>query len=237
VAAIGRNSSPIPAASANRHRSCLRALSSRLPTGHVRFAWSGRDLRTRPAKVEPARLQNGSRHRRHPIIGADRSDRRTVGTTRLTPCRGGAKRLVRPARQICALLMGKTGSDRRTVKMTRDPTRTSIGEMGEHWTKLPMISTLDDICWKWSKRASSTSIVASLYRPRWYPSTWFNNGTEMPHDSRLLSAYLSVASAAKEARYNAPQRSDGGALIACFQASVAALRSRTSSGHGVCAST
>jgi hypothetical protein len=31
-------------------------------------------------------------------------------------------------------------------------------------TKLPMISTLDDICWKWSKRASSTSIVASLYR-------------------------------------------------------------------------
>ena len=28
-------------------------------------------------------------------------------------------------------------------------------------TKLPMISTLDDICWKWSKRASSTSIVAS----------------------------------------------------------------------------
>ena len=33
-----------------------------------------------------------------------------------------------------------------------------------HWTKLPMISTLDDICWKWSKRASSTSIVARLYR-------------------------------------------------------------------------
>jgi len=31
-------------------------------------------------------------------------------------------------------------------------------------TKLPMISTLDDICWKWSKRASSTSIVASLWR-------------------------------------------------------------------------
>jgi hypothetical protein len=45
-----------------------------------------------------------------------------------------------------------------------NPTRTSIAEMGEHWTKLPMISTLDDICWKWSKRASSTSIVASLYR-------------------------------------------------------------------------
>ena len=36
----------------------------------------------------------------------------------------------------------------------------------------------------------------------------------MSHDSRLLSAYLSVASAAKEARYNAPQRSDVGALIA-----------------------
>src|SRR5215813_10448127 len=44
------------------------------------------------------------------------------------------------------------------------PIRTSTAEMGEHWTKLPMISTLDDICWKWSKRASSTSIVASLYR-------------------------------------------------------------------------
>jgi hypothetical protein len=72
---------------------------------------------------------------------------------------------------------------------------------------------------------------------RWYPSTWFNNGAETSHDSRLLSAYLSVASAAKEARFNAPQRSDGGALIACFQAAVAALRSRTSSGHGVCAST
>ena len=27
-----------------------------------------------------------------------------------------------------------------------------------------MISTWDDICWVWSKRASSTSIVASLYR-------------------------------------------------------------------------
>src|SRR6516162_5408045 len=33
---------------------------------------------------------------------------------------------------------------------------------------------------------------------RWYPSTWFSNSTEMLHDSRLLSAYLSVASAAKE---------------------------------------
>jgi len=32
------------------------------------------------------------------------------------------------------------------------------------WTRLPMISTLDDICWIWSKRASSTSVVASLYR-------------------------------------------------------------------------
>src|SRR5262249_23845945 len=31
-------------------------------------------------------------------------------------------------------------------------------------TKLPMIQTLDDTCWKWSKRASSTSIVASLHR-------------------------------------------------------------------------
>jgi hypothetical protein len=36
-------------------------------------------------------------------------------------------------------------------------------KMGEHWTKLSMISTLDDIWWIWSKRASSTSIVASLY--------------------------------------------------------------------------
>jgi CRISPR/Cas system-associated exonuclease Cas4 (RecB family) len=42
--------------------------------------------------------------------------------------------------------------------------------------------------------------------------------------------YLSVAAAAEEAF------SDGGTLIASFQASVAALRSRTSSGHGVCAS-
>jgi hypothetical protein len=31
-------------------------------------------------------------------------------------------------------------------------------------TKLPMVSTLDDIRRKWSKRASGTSIVASLYR-------------------------------------------------------------------------
>jgi hypothetical protein len=45
-----------------------------------------------------------------------------------------------------------------------DPTRTSIAEIGEHWTKLPMISTLDDIWYIWSKRAASTSIVASLYR-------------------------------------------------------------------------
>src|SRR5258708_7764785 len=80
--------------------------------------------------------------------------------------------------------------------------------------------------------ALSRARTASL----WYPSTWFSDATEMSHDSRLLPAYLNVASAAKEARYNAPQRSDGGALIACFQASVAALRSRTSSGHGVCAS-
>ncbi len=36
--------------------------------------------------------------------------------------------------------------------------------MGEHWTKLPMILTWDDICWIWSKRASSTSIVASMFR-------------------------------------------------------------------------
>jgi hypothetical protein len=35
---------------------------------------------------------------------------------------------------------------------------------GERWTKLPMISTWDDIYWIWSKRASSTSIVASLDR-------------------------------------------------------------------------
>ena len=34
---------------------------------------------------------------------------------------------------------------------------------------------------------------------RWYLSTSFNNGTEMSHDLRLFSAYLSVASAAKEA--------------------------------------
>jgi hypothetical protein len=27
-----------------------------------------------------------------------------------------------------------------------------------------MISTWDDICWIWSKRASSTSIVASMFR-------------------------------------------------------------------------
>jgi len=43
-------------------------------------------------------------------------------------------------------------------------TWTSIAVMGEHWTKLPMISTWDDICWIWPKRASSTSIVASMFR-------------------------------------------------------------------------
>src|SRR5258706_209699 len=31
-------------------------------------------------------------------------------------------------------------------------------------TRLPVISALDDICWIGSKRASSTGIVASLYR-------------------------------------------------------------------------
>jgi hypothetical protein len=45
-----------------------------------------------------------------------------------------------------------------------DPTRTSLADTGQRWTKLPMVSTWDDICWIWSKRASSTSIVASLYR-------------------------------------------------------------------------
>ena len=35
-----------------------------------------------------------------------------------------------------------------------------LGELDQ----APMISTLDDICWIWSKRASSTSIVASLHR-------------------------------------------------------------------------
>lgn len=35
---------------------------------------------------------------------------------------------------------------------------------GERWTRLPMISTWDDICRIWSKRASSKSIVASLHR-------------------------------------------------------------------------
>jgi hypothetical protein len=48
--------------------------------------------------------------------------------------------------------------------VVNDPTRMSIAEMGEHWTKLPMISTLDDICSIWSKRASGTSIVPSPYR-------------------------------------------------------------------------
>jgi hypothetical protein len=33
-----------------------------------------------------------------------------------------------------------------------------------NWTRLPVILTLDDICWIGSKRASSTGIVASLYR-------------------------------------------------------------------------
>jgi hypothetical protein len=47
---------------------------------------------------------------------------------------------------------------------TIDPSQTSIAEMGERWTKLPMLSTLDDIWWVWSKRASSTSVVASLHR-------------------------------------------------------------------------
>jgi hypothetical protein len=40
----------------------------------------------------------------------------------------------------------------------------SLAEMGEHRTKVSMISTLDDIWRKGSKRASSTSILASLYR-------------------------------------------------------------------------
>jgi hypothetical protein len=44
-----------------------------------------------------------------------------------------------------------------------DPTRTSITEFWVDWTKLPTISTLDDICRIWSKRASSTNVVASFY--------------------------------------------------------------------------
>src|SRR5262249_21347332 len=42
------------------------------------------------------------------------------------------------------------------------PTRTSIAASAS--TKLPMISMLDDLGWKWSKRASRTGIVASLRR-------------------------------------------------------------------------
>jgi hypothetical protein len=63
---------------------------------------------------------------------------------------------------VCRVGLAPTG--KRRLCHGAHPTRTSIAEMGEHWTKLPMISTLDDICWIWSKRASSTSIVASLYR-------------------------------------------------------------------------
>jgi hypothetical protein len=51
--------------------------------------------------------------------------------------------------------------------MSKSTQMTQLGhlaEIGKHWTKLPMISTLDDICWKWSKRASGTNIAASLHR-------------------------------------------------------------------------
>ena len=54
----------------------------------------------------------------------------------------------------------------------------------------------------------------------------------MSHDSRWLFAYSTIAFAAKEKRIYDPQRSDAGALVACFQASE---RSRANSGHGVCA--
>ena len=70
---------------------------------------------------------------------------------------------------------------------------------------------------------------------RWDPSIWFSDWTEMSHDSRWLFAYSIIAFAAKEKRIYDPQRSDAGALVACFQASEASLRSRANSGHGVCA--
>jgi hypothetical protein len=56
-------------------------------------------------------------------------------------------------------------SDRHTIRMSRlTQLGRSLAEMGEHRTKVPMISTLDDIWRKGSKRASSTSILASLHR-------------------------------------------------------------------------
>ena len=50
------------------------------------------------------------------------------------------------------------------------PPLTHLGRQLPKWASTGLnsydlnVSTLDDICWKWSKRASSTSIVASLYR-------------------------------------------------------------------------
>jgi hypothetical protein len=86
-------------------------------------------------------------------------------------------RLALLRRLTCRLPLGHTdglteplfvGVDRkcpgRAQNGASDPTWTSLSDTGERWTKLPMISTWDDICWIWSKRASSTSIVASLYR-------------------------------------------------------------------------
>jgi hypothetical protein len=58
----------------------------------------------------------------------------------------------------------------------------------------------------------------------------------MSHDSRWLFAYSTIAFAAKDKRIYDPQRSDAGALVACFQASAASPRSRANSEHGVCAS-
>src|SRR5262249_14287090 len=54
-------------------------------------------------------------------------------------------------------------ANRRHRRMTESGPNSDVN-CRKHWTKLPMISTLDDLCWIGSKRPSSTSIVASLYR-------------------------------------------------------------------------
>src|SRR5258705_4901293 len=73
------------------------------------------------------------------------------------PSTHGTKRTFRDVRSSVAI-GGKPDMTRIAQIRSRMPQLwTSIAEMGEHWTKLPMISTLDDICWKWSKRASTAS--------------------------------------------------------------------------------
>ena len=88
----------------------------------------------------------------------------------------------------------------RTVEVRAEAwTRTSIAEIGRSGPDL-LRSQRWMISAGYGRRGRPAQTLSrACTASRWYPSTWLSNGTEMSHDSRLLFAYFSVASAAKEA--------------------------------------